>query len=88
MSVTFPASSDRSVLIASATDKTGLLPFTQSSAQIQQTHGRALMTLSTGGTYKTLSEGDARLAVMEVQELTGFPEMMGGRLKTLHPLVH
>jgi len=42
--------------------------------------------LSTGGTHKALS--DAGLAVREVSEYTGFPEMMGGRLKTLHPMVH
>ena len=42
--------------------------------------------LSTGGTHKALTE--AGLTVREVSEHTGFPEMMGGRLKTLHPVVH
>jgi phosphoribosylaminoimidazolecarboxamide formyltransferase / IMP cyclohydrolase len=42
--------------------------------------------LSTGGTHKALTE--AGLTVREVSEHTGFPEMMGGRLKTLHPIVH
>ena len=42
--------------------------------------------LSTGGTYRLLSE--AGVEVREVSDYTGFPEMMGGRIKTLHPRVH
>ena len=42
--------------------------------------------VSTGGTAKALR--DAGLPVKDVSELTGFPEMLGGRVKTLHPMVH
>src|SRR5439155_20881332 len=48
--------------------------------------GRGVELISTGGTRKTLA--DAGLAVRDVSELTGFPEMMDGRVKTLHPAVH
>src|SRR5207244_3259672 len=47
---------------------------------------RGFTLVSTGGTARTLSE--AGLAVTSVSELTGFPEMMDGRVKTLHPAVH
>lgn len=56
MSVTFPSEAERSVLLASATDKTGLLPFVRSLEQIQATNGRVLLTLSTGGTYDVLQD--------------------------------
>ena len=49
-------------------------------------HAMDVAILSTGGTYKVLSE--AGLPVTEVSEYTGFPEMMDGRVKTLHPKVH
>ncbi len=42
--------------------------------------------ISTGGTAKTLK--DSGIKVVDISEYTGFPEMMDGRLKTLHPLVH
>jgi phosphoribosylaminoimidazolecarboxamide formyltransferase/IMP cyclohydrolase len=42
--------------------------------------------LSTGGTARVLREGD--ISVMDISEYTGFPEMLGGRVKTLHPKVH
>jgi phosphoribosylaminoimidazolecarboxamide formyltransferase/IMP cyclohydrolase len=66
--------------LLSVTDKTGIVEF-----------GTALVAknfqlVSTGGTARTLR--DAGLAVLDVSEVTGFPEMMDGRLKTLHPLVH
>ena len=61
-------------------DKTGLVEFARNLAS----HGIELV--STGGTAKALK--DAGLAVMDVSEVTGFPEMMDGRVKTLHPKVH
>src|SRR5690606_42126573 len=48
--------------------------------------GRVVALVSTGGTRKSLT--DAGLAVTDVSDLTGFPEMMDGRVKTLHPKVH
>lgn len=66
--------------LISVSDKTGLIEFGQALAQ------RGVEILSTGGTAKTLK--DAGLAVKDVAEHTGFPEMMDGRLKTLHPKVH
>ncbi|HHS89380.1 MAG TPA: bifunctional phosphoribosylaminoimidazolecarboxamide formyltransferase/IMP cyclohydrolase [Rhodobacteraceae bacterium] len=64
----------------SVSDKTGLLEFAQALAA----HGVEL--LSTGGTAREMR--DAGLAVTDVAEVTGFPEMMDGRVKTLHPAVH
>lgn len=66
--------------LLSVSDKTDLVPFARKLAD----HGISL--LSTGGTAKALSE--AGLDVTLVEEVTGFPEMMGGRVKTLHPRVH
>jgi phosphoribosylaminoimidazolecarboxamide formyltransferase/IMP cyclohydrolase len=66
--------------LLSVSDKTGLVEFAQALVQ----HGVELV--STGGTAKALAA--AGLAVREVAELTGFPEMMDGRVKTLHPMVH
>ena len=66
--------------LLSVSDKTGLLDL----AHALSTQGVEL--LSTGGTAKALRE--AGLAVKDVSELTGFPEMMDGRVKTLHPRVH
>jgi phosphoribosylaminoimidazolecarboxamide formyltransferase/IMP cyclohydrolase len=66
--------------LISVSDKTGLIEFARALAQ----HGVALV--STGGTAKALA--DAGLAVTDVADLTGFPEMMDGRVKTLHPKVH
>ena len=66
--------------LISVSDKTGLVPF----AQIL---GRAgIEIISTGGTAKALRE--AGLAVKDISEHTGFPEMLDGRVKTLHPKVH
>ena len=66
--------------LLSVSDKSGLVAFATELAA----HGVALV--STGGTRKVLAE--AGLDVLEVADLTGFPEMMDGRLKTLHPGVH
>lgn len=66
--------------LLSVFDKTGLLPF----AQRLHHHGVAL--ISTGGTARALRE--AGLPVTEVANLTGYPEILDGRVKTLHPLVH
>jgi len=74
-----PAVTVRRALL-SVSDKTGLVELARALAA----HGVALV--STGGTSKALR--DAGLAVQEVSDLTGFPEMMDGRVKTLHPVVH
>ena len=66
--------------LLSVSDKTGLVDFARALAE----HGIELV--STGGTAKALA--DAGLKVLDVSELTGFPEMMDGRVKTLHPKVH
>ena len=66
--------------LLSVSDKTGLPDLGRALAR----HGVAL--LSTGGTARALRE--AGLAVTDVSEATGFPEMMEGRVKTLHPVVH
>src|SRR5688500_7003717 len=66
--------------LLSVSDKAGLLDF----ARGLSSHGIELV--STGGTAKALK--DAGLKVVDVSELTGFPEMMDGRVKTLHPKVH
>ncbi|KQP52531.1 bifunctional phosphoribosylaminoimidazolecarboxamide formyltransferase/IMP cyclohydrolase [Methylobacterium sp. Leaf108] len=66
--------------LLSVSDKTGLVEFARALAG----HGVAL--LSTGGTHRALRE--AGLAVIEVSDVTGFPEMMDGRVKTLHPAIH
>ncbi len=66
--------------LLSVSDKTGLVPLAEKLAA----HGIEL--ISTGGTAKKLAE--AGLAVRDVSDLTGFPEIMDGRVKTLHPGVH
>src|SRR5919204_1155990 len=66
--------------LLSVSDKTGLVEFAQALAA----HGVELV--STGGTAKAIAA--AGLKVKDVSELTGFPEMMDGRVKTLHPKVH
>jgi phosphoribosylaminoimidazolecarboxamide formyltransferase/IMP cyclohydrolase len=66
--------------LLSVSDKTGLVDFARALAS----HGIELV--STGGTAKALADAD--LKVRDVSELTGFPEMMDGRVKTLHPKVH
>src|SRR6266511_3069025 len=66
--------------LLSVSDKTGLIELARALAE----HGVEL--ISTGGTRKALA--DAGLTVLDVSALTGFPEMMDGRVKTLHPKVH
>ncbi|MEO0939319.1 MAG: bifunctional phosphoribosylaminoimidazolecarboxamide formyltransferase/IMP cyclohydrolase [Pseudomonadota bacterium] len=66
--------------LISVSDKTGLIPFAQALA------GHGVELLSTGGTAAALRS--AGLEVKDVSDVTGFPEMMDGRVKTLHPVVH
>jgi phosphoribosylaminoimidazolecarboxamide formyltransferase/IMP cyclohydrolase len=66
--------------LLSVSDKTGLIDFARALG------GYGIELVSTGGTAKALA--DAGLKVRDVSELTGFPEMMDGRVKTLHPKVH
>src|SRR5258706_7523885 len=66
--------------LLSVSDKTGLIEFARALAD----HGIDLV--STGGTAKAIAA--AGLKVSDVSDLTGFPEMMDGRVKTLHPKVH
>jgi phosphoribosylaminoimidazolecarboxamide formyltransferase/IMP cyclohydrolase len=66
--------------ILSVTDKTGIVEFAKRLAKLN------VELVSTGGTAKTLR--DAGLKVRDISDLTGFPEMLDGRVKTLHPRVH
>lgn len=66
--------------IISVSDKTNLLPFAKGLADL------GVEILSTGGTAKLLA--DEGILVTKVEDYTGFPEIMGGRVKTLHPKVH
>jgi phosphoribosylaminoimidazolecarboxamide formyltransferase/IMP cyclohydrolase len=66
--------------LISVSDKTGIVPFARGLAD------RNIEILSTGGTAKLLTEND--VPVTEVSEYTGYPEMMDGRVKTLHPKIH
>ena len=66
--------------LISVSDKTGIVEFAQAL------HALHIRLLSTGGTAKLIR--DAGLPVTEVAELTGFPEMLDGRVKTLHPNIH
>ena len=65
--------------LVSVSDKTGIVEFAGALSK------RGIEILSTGGTARMLT--DAGIAVTEVSDYTGFPEMMDGRLKTLHPLL-
>ena len=66
--------------LISVSDKTGISDFAQALSRFD------VEIISTGGTAKTLQ--DAGIAVRDISEITGFPEMMDGRVKTLHPRVH
>ena len=66
--------------LISVSDKTGIVEFARAL------HQRGIALLSTGGTARLLA--DAGLPVTEVAEVTGFPEMLDGRVKTLHPRIH
>ncbi len=66
--------------LISVSDKTGIVEFARTLSDLN------IELLSTGGTFKLLSENDIK--VTEVADYTGFPEMMDGRVKTLHPKIH
>ena len=66
--------------LLSVSDKTGIVDLARAL------HARGVKLLSTGGTARLL--GDSGLPVKEVSEVTGFPEMLDGRVKTLHPRIH
>lgn len=66
--------------IISVTDKTGIVEFAR------RLEGMGVEILSTGGTAKAIREGGVK--VKDISEYTGFPEMLDGRVKTLHPKVH
>ncbi len=66
--------------IVSVSDKTGLVPF------VQGLQGAGLEVYSTGGTKRSLEQGGVK--VKSIGDLTGFPEILDGRVKTLHPKVH
>jgi phosphoribosylaminoimidazolecarboxamide formyltransferase / IMP cyclohydrolase len=66
--------------LLSVSDKTGIVDFARAL------HKAGVKLLSTGGTAKLLAQND--LPVTEVSEVTGFPEMLDGRVKTLHPRIH
>ena len=66
--------------LLSVSDKTGLIEAARTLSEL------GVELVSTGGTRKAIA--DAGMAVKDISELTGFPEMMDGRVKTLHPIVH
>lgn len=66
--------------LISVSDKTGIVEFAQAL------HAQGIEILSTGGTFKLLTEN--KIPAVEVSDYTGFPEMMDGRVKTLHPKIH
>jgi len=66
--------------LLSVSDKTGLIDLTHAL------RAKNVEILSTGGTARTLR--DAGINVIDVADVTGFPEIMGGRVKTLHPKIH
>ncbi|MFZ1927527.1 MAG: bifunctional phosphoribosylaminoimidazolecarboxamide formyltransferase/IMP cyclohydrolase [Candidatus Sulfotelmatobacter sp.] len=75
-----PSTSRIQRAILSVTDKTGLVDFAR------QLSALSIELISTGGTAKLLR--DSGIAVKDISDLTGFPEMLDGRVKTLHPKVH
>jgi len=66
--------------LISVTDKSGLESFAKRLAE------KGIELIASGGTAKTISK--AGIAVTEISDMTGFPECMDGRVKTLHPKVH
>jgi phosphoribosylaminoimidazolecarboxamide formyltransferase / IMP cyclohydrolase len=66
--------------LISVSDKSGIIPFAK------ELHSLGVKLISTGGTAKLLAENN--IPVVEVSTLTNFPEMLDGRVKTLHPMVH
>jgi phosphoribosylaminoimidazolecarboxamide formyltransferase/IMP cyclohydrolase len=69
-----------STALISVTDKSSIVEFARSL------EGLGIEILSTGGTARTIRDGGVK--VLDISEYTGFPEMMDGRVKTLHPKVH
>jgi phosphoribosylaminoimidazolecarboxamide formyltransferase/IMP cyclohydrolase len=69
-----------STALISVTDKSGIVEFARSLERL------GIEILSTGGTARTIR--DAGIKVLDISQYTGFPEMMDGRVKTLHPKVH
>lgn len=69
-----------STALISVTDKAGIVEFAKSLEQLE------IEILSTGGTANTIRNGGVK--VLDISDYTGFPEMMDGRVKTLHPKVH
>jgi phosphoribosylaminoimidazolecarboxamide formyltransferase/IMP cyclohydrolase len=69
-----------STALISVTDKSGIVEFARSLERL------GIEILSTGGTARTIR--DAGIEVLDISQYTGFPEMMDGRVKTLHPKVH
>ncbi|MES2464488.1 MAG: bifunctional phosphoribosylaminoimidazolecarboxamide formyltransferase/IMP cyclohydrolase, partial [Armatimonadota bacterium] len=66
--------------LVSVSDKTGIVEFARALV------ARGVEIVSTGGTAKSLA--DAGIPVIGISDVTGFPEMLEGRVKTLHPMVH
>ena len=66
--------------LISVSDKTGIVDFAKALS------GMGVKIISTGGTAKALSA--AGVKVVSIESVTGFPEMMDGRVKTLHPKIH
>ena len=66
--------------LISVSDKTGIIDFSKALAKL------GIEILSTGGTSKLLKKNN--IPVKDVADYTGFPEMMDGRVKTLHPKIH
>ena len=78
--MTAPTVATALTALISVSDKTGIVEFAQAL------HALGVRLVSTGGTAKLLAQ--ASLPVTEVAEVTGFPEMLDGRVKTLHPMIH
>ena len=70
----------KNIAILSVSDKSGLVPFAERLSAL------GFDLVASGGTAKAVRE--AKIAVRDVADVTGAPEMLGGRVKTLHPAVH
>ena len=75
-----PDAVDIKTALISVSNKRGIVEFARALSEL------GIMILSTGGTAKTLKE--AGISISDVSEITGFPEIMDGRVKTLHPKIH
>lgn len=78
--ISFPDIVPVKTALLSVSDKSGLIPFAQTL------HAQGVKLISTGGTFKAISE--AGIPVHDVSSVTDFPEIMDGRVKTLHPSIH